>query len=179
MRFEREGAELPLVAADVERTRLPLEQATQLPRAAFTDPAVLAWEQDALFRGGWVCAGHADQVRERGDFLMVEIGAGSVFVVADDDGIPRAFHNVCRHRGARLIEQPEGRMRRLQCPYHAWTTASTARFAPRRSRTACWTSTPPATAWSRSGWRSSRGWSSSTSPARRPPPTSTSATSPG
>jgi Rieske 2Fe-2S family protein len=121
MRFEREGAALPLVAAEVELTRQPLEQATQLPRAAFTDPAVLAWEQDALFRGGWVCAGHADQVRERGDFLMVEIGSDSVFVVADDAGIPRAFHNVCRHRGARLVEQPEGRMRRLQCPYHAWS----------------------------------------------------------
>jgi Rieske 2Fe-2S family protein len=121
MRFEREGAVLPLVAADVERTRRPLEQATQLPRAAFTDPDVLLWEQDALFRGGWVCAGHADQVRERGDFLMVEIGGDSVFVVADDDGIPRAFHNVCRHRGARLVQEPEGRMRRLQCPYHAWT----------------------------------------------------------
>src|SRR3954462_13772601 len=121
MRFEREGAALPLAAADVERTRQPLEQATQLPRAAFVDPAVLGWEQDALFRGGWVCAGHVDQVRERGDFLMLELGADSVFVVADDEGLPRAFHNVCRHRGARLVEQPEGRMRRLQCPYHAWT----------------------------------------------------------
>jgi Rieske 2Fe-2S family protein len=121
MRFEREEAVLPLVTADVERTRRPLEQATQLPRAAFRDPAVLHWELDALFRGGWVCAGHADQVRERGEFLMVQIGDDSVFVVADDDGIPRAFHNVCRHRGARLVEQPEGRMRRLQCPYHAWT----------------------------------------------------------
>jgi Rieske 2Fe-2S family protein len=121
MRFERQGVELPLQAADVERTRLPLEQATQLPRAAFTDAAVLDWELSELFRGGWVCAGHADQVRERGDYLMLEIGGDSVFVVADDEGIPRAFHNVCRHRGARLVEQPEGRMRRLQCPYHAWS----------------------------------------------------------
>jgi phenylpropionate dioxygenase-like ring-hydroxylating dioxygenase large terminal subunit len=119
MRFEREG--LPLRAAEVERTRLPLEQATQLPRAAFTDSSVLEWELATLFAGGWVCAGHAGQVRERGDFLKVEIGGDSVFVVADDDGLPRAFHNVCRHRGARLVQEPEGRMRRLQCPYHAWT----------------------------------------------------------
>jgi Rieske 2Fe-2S family protein len=119
MRFEREG--LPLRAAEVERTRLPLEQATQLPRAAFTDPTVLDWELESLFTGGWVCAGHADQVRERGDYLKVEIGGDSVFVVADDDGLPRAFHNVCRHRGARIVQEPEGRMRRLQCPYHAWS----------------------------------------------------------
>ena len=41
---------LPLYAADVERTCLPLEQATMLPGAAFTDPAVLEWERANFFR---------------------------------------------------------------------------------------------------------------------------------
>ena len=59
-------------------------------------------------------------------------------VVAGEDGAPRAFHNVCRHRGARLLAEPEGRVRRLQCPYHAWSygfdgTLRNAR-TPRRSR---------------------------------------------
>jgi Rieske 2Fe-2S family protein len=121
MRFERKGMELPLLAADVERTRLPLEQATQLPRAAFTDAAVLEWELASFFRGGWVCAGHANQVSQRGDYLTLEIGSDSILVVADDEGVPRALNNVCRHRGARLVEEPEGRLRRLQCPYHAWS----------------------------------------------------------
>ena len=44
-----------------------------------------------------------------------------MFVVADDDGVPHAFLNTCRHRGARLVDAPEGQIRRLQCPYHAWT----------------------------------------------------------
>ena len=42
-------------------------------------------------------------------------------MVADDDAQPHAFLNTCRHRGARLVQQPEGRCRRIQCPYHAWT----------------------------------------------------------
>ena len=84
---------LPLLADDVERTLLPLERATQLPPRAFTDPAVLDWELDRIFRRSWVCACHADQVRERGQFVMVELGDDSVVVVADDDGIPRAFAN--------------------------------------------------------------------------------------
>jgi Rieske 2Fe-2S family protein len=121
MRFERRELEPPLTTAEVQRTRLPLEQATQLPRAAFTDPTVLDWELAALFHRGWVCAGHADLLRRRGEFLMVDIGGDSVLVVADDAGIPRAFHNVCRHRGARLVDEPEGTLRRLQCPYHAWS----------------------------------------------------------
>jgi Rieske 2Fe-2S family protein len=111
----------PLAAAALELTCRPLEAATQLPGAAFTDPAVLDWELEHVFRREWVCAGHVDQVRERGAFLTVELGRDSVVVVADDDGLPRAFANTCRHRGARLLEAPEGRMTRLRCPYHAWT----------------------------------------------------------
>src|SRR6201999_1092356 len=99
----------PLPIADVERTRLPLERATQLPGAAFTDPTVLAWEVEHVFAAGWVCAAHVDQVRERGQYVTVQIGDDNVIVVADDDGLPRAFLNRCRHRGARILEEPEGR----------------------------------------------------------------------
>jgi phenylpropionate dioxygenase-like ring-hydroxylating dioxygenase large terminal subunit len=112
---------LPLTAAEVERTCLPLEQATQLPGPAFTEPDVFEWERANVFRRGWICAGHVDQVRERGAYLTLEAGGESVFVVGDDDGIPRAFLNTCRHRGARLLVAPEGTTRRLQCPYHAWS----------------------------------------------------------
>src|SRR3954451_5180596 len=112
---------LPLSAAEIERTRAPLERATMLPGAAFTDPDVLGWEHANLFRGGWVCAGHVDQVRERGQYLMLDVAGESVMVIADDDGLPRAFLNTCRHRGARLVFMSEGRVRRVQCPYHAWT----------------------------------------------------------
>src|SRR4051794_36692326 len=112
---------LPLSAAEVERTCLALEQATQLPGAAFTEWDVFAWERANLFRRGWICAGHVDQVRRRGAYLTLEAGDDSVIVVGDDDGIPRAFLNTCRHRGARLIDEAEGTVRRLRCPYHAWS----------------------------------------------------------
>src|SRR4051794_5811694 len=123
---------LPLTVEAVDRTRRPLERATQLPREAFTEPAVLGWELEHLFRGGWLCAGHAGQLSEPGAFLTVELDGESVMVVADDDGLPRAFVNACRHRGARLLDAPEGRVPRLRCPYHAWTYGfdGTLRKAP-------------------------------------------------
>src|SRR3954451_22365670 len=96
---------LPLRAEEVELTTRPLEEATMLPRAAFTEPAVVQWELDALFNGGWICAGHVDQVRQRGEYLTVMIGDETIIVVADDDGVPHAFHNVCRHRGARILDE--------------------------------------------------------------------------
>jgi glycine betaine catabolism A len=111
---------LPLSIGEVRRTREPLERATALPQAAFTDPRVLDWEVEHLFMEGWLGVAHVGQVRERGDFVMVELGRESVFVVADDEGEPHAFLNTCRHRGARIMERPEGRVARVQCPYHAW-----------------------------------------------------------
>jgi phenylpropionate dioxygenase-like ring-hydroxylating dioxygenase large terminal subunit len=44
-----------------------------------------------------------------------------VIVVRGEDGAARAFTNVCRHRGARLIDEAAGCVRRIVCPYHAWT----------------------------------------------------------
>jgi Rieske 2Fe-2S family protein len=111
----------PLAPDELELTRRPLEQASQLPGAAFTDPEVLDWELEHVFRREWICVGHSDQVSERGQYLMVELDGDSILIIADDDGLPRAFLNSCRHRGARLVWQPEGTVRRLQCPYHAWS----------------------------------------------------------
>ena len=113
---------LPLDSAQVSETLRPLEQATMLPPAAFTDPAVLDWELEKIFCAGWICVGHVSQVSEPGRFLMREIGRDSVVVIGGEDGRPRAFHNVCRHRGARLVTDGEGSVkRRLRCPYHAWS----------------------------------------------------------
>jgi len=113
---------LPLDADDVARALRPLESAHMLPPAAFVDPGVFEWEMRNLFRGGWICLGHVSQVDERGKFIRREFGPDSVVVVGGEDGRPHAFLNVCRHRGARLIEEADGRVkRRLQCPYHAWS----------------------------------------------------------
>jgi Rieske 2Fe-2S family protein len=116
------AAALPLDPAQVSETLRPLEQATMLPPAAFTDPVVLDWEVENVFCDGWICLGHISQVDQPGKFLMRELGRESVVVIGGEDGRPRAFHNVCRHRGARIITDEAGKVnRRLRCPYHAWS----------------------------------------------------------
>ncbi len=116
------GALVGIGAADLEATLQPLERATMLPPAAFLEPAVLDWELANIFRAGWVCAGHVSAVAEPGAFVRREVGGESIVVVGGEDGEVRAFHNVCRHRGARLLEEAEGQVRRrLRCPYHAWS----------------------------------------------------------
>ena len=61
-------------------------------------------------------------VTDAGRLLQREIGDDSVVVVGGGEGRTHAFLNVCRHRGARLIEDAEGSVRRrVQWAYHAWS----------------------------------------------------------
>ena len=122
----------PFTEAELAPTRRPLLEASMLPPRAYTDESVAAWEMENLFLGGWVCVGHASLVSERGAYVTRQIGGENLLFVGDEEGRPRGFHNVCRHRGARLVESPEGTVRRIQCPYHAWSYGfdGTLRNAP-------------------------------------------------
>ena len=110
---------LPLRRGEVEETTKPLMRARMLPAAAFTDPGVLDWELERIF-DGWICAGHVSALAAPGDFVARELGSESFFVIAGEDGEARAFYNVCRHRGSRLLEGTGRAKRLVRCPYHAW-----------------------------------------------------------
>jgi len=112
---------LDLDPRDVQATLEPLERATMLPPRAFVDPGVFEWELERIF-GGWTCVGHSSLVADPGSYVMRELGGRSVVVMGGADDRPHAFLNVCRHRGARLISDTEGSVRRrVVCPYHAWS----------------------------------------------------------
>jgi Rieske 2Fe-2S family protein len=93
-----------------------------LPRAAYVDQAVLAWEREHLFDGGWVCAGRTADVARPRQQLAVRAGVTGVVLVRDDGGLLRAFANHCRHRGHELLACGERAERgALVCPYHRWS----------------------------------------------------------
>lgn len=113
--------QLHLDSQQVARTQEPVERAHMLPPAAFASQGVFEWELEHVFRG-WVCVGHVSAVDQVGTFVTRELGPDSVVVIGAEDGRPRAFLNVCRHRGARIVEEAEGKVRkRLRCPYHGWS----------------------------------------------------------
>jgi Rieske 2Fe-2S family protein len=88
----------------------------------FTAPAYFAREQATIFRAMWLPVGRDDDVPTAGRWVVRRLAGASVLVVRGDDGVARAFHNVCRHRGTLLCDGDEGAARgHLQCPYHAWT----------------------------------------------------------
>jgi Rieske 2Fe-2S family protein len=123
----------PLDPDDLARTLLPFGRARMLPRAAYVDDAVLAWEREHLFDGGWVCAGRASSVAEPGTQHATRVGATGILQVRDGDGALRVVANICRHRGHELLPCGATTSRGVvQCPYHAWTYEldGTLRLAP-------------------------------------------------
>jgi phenylpropionate dioxygenase-like ring-hydroxylating dioxygenase large terminal subunit len=71
-------------------------------------------------RRGWHPAVRESDVAEAGTYVLAEVDGERAIVLRGRDGVVRAFHNVCKHRGSELLEEPCGSVVRLQCPYHAW-----------------------------------------------------------
>src|SRR5215207_8952830 len=99
----------------------PLAEARTIPALWYHDAEVYAAECRAVFGGSWQALGRADQVAQPGSFFTAEIAGEPVAVVRDDRGVLRAFANVCRHRGARVLFEDEGRASQIRCRYHGWT----------------------------------------------------------
>ncbi len=92
-----------------------------LEAAFYTSAEVFAQDLALIFGRHWIYVGVEADVAEPGDFVSVNIGGESVVIVRGDDEEIRAFHNVCRHRGSRLVMEEAGSVGNLVCPYHQWT----------------------------------------------------------
>jgi glycine betaine catabolism A len=99
-----------------------------LPGAAYTDPGLHDVDVELLWHRQWVFVGTTAEVPEAGDYLTVDLGPASVLVLRDDDEQVRAFRNVCRHRGARLVDDVRGSVGNIVCGYHRWTYGTDGRL---------------------------------------------------
>ena len=94
-----------------------------LDAAFYTSEAIFRHDLEAIFGRHWIQVGVEPDVAEPGDAMVVDIGEASVLLVRDDDMAVRAFHNVCRHRGARLVSGDKASVGNIVCRYHSWTYA--------------------------------------------------------
>ena len=102
----------------------PFGRSSTLPAEAYTDGSVFRWEHEHFFDRSWVCIGRAGGLEYAGDQRAVSLGRESVLLVRDEDGVLRAFYNVCRHRGHELLPVGgEACGKFVRCPYHAWAYA--------------------------------------------------------
>ncbi len=108
-----------------------------LPSRYFYDAGVFEAERDRIFYKAWHAAAHVNELREPGAFVTQEIFDQSVILACGRDGKVRAFHNVCQHRGNRLLQQRRGKLGPvIRCGYHSWCydLEGALRNAPRSER---------------------------------------------
>ena len=105
----------------------PLD-AMSLPGWLYYDPEFFAAEQKAFLRAAPQVVCHESEIRRPGEWRTLEYLGESIIVIRGDDGKPRAFSNVCRHRGSRLVDGTGGCAKVLTCPYHAWSYARDGRL---------------------------------------------------
>jgi len=116
-----------------EIARLKLREADDrqdlsLPGWVYHDLDYFRVEMARLIRPSWQIVCHANDISNAGDWRTLNLLGESVIVIRGGDGIVRAFANVCRHRGSRLVDGTGGCAKRLTCPYHAWTYAADGRL---------------------------------------------------
>ncbi|MEO7241191.1 MAG: aromatic ring-hydroxylating dioxygenase subunit alpha [Sphingomicrobium sp.] len=99
-----------------------------LPGWLYHDAEFFAAEQRAFLRAAPQVVCHESEIALAGDWRSLEYLGESVIVMRGDDGECRAFANVCRHRGSRLVDGTGGCAKVLTCPYHAWSYARDGRL---------------------------------------------------
>jgi phenylpropionate dioxygenase-like ring-hydroxylating dioxygenase large terminal subunit len=92
-----------------------------LPPWVYRHPEMTRLELERILKPSWQIACHVNSVPQRGDFLAFEIGPESLFVLRTREERIVAFHNVCRHRGTRLLDGHGRCAGNIVCPYHGWS----------------------------------------------------------
>jgi len=91
-----------------------------LDQRFYTDPAIYELELERVIYRNWIFAGHESQLREPGDFTVLNVAGESAIIVCGKDGTLNGFANVCRHRGSLVCLEESGHTDKFACPYHGW-----------------------------------------------------------
>ena len=102
--------------------RVPMEwDRSGLPPWTYHNEELTEIEKDVLFRRHWQLACHVSDVAEPGAYVTFDIASERAVILRGEDGRIRAFHNLCRHRGSRVVARSRGRCERMiTCPFHGW-----------------------------------------------------------
>ena len=93
----------------------------RIPAENYTAPDRFEREVERIFKRVPLMLGLSSEIANPGDYKAITPAGVPILLARGRDGAVRAFLNVCRHRGAQILDEGVGRARRFVCPYHAWT----------------------------------------------------------
>ena len=92
-----------------------------LPAWTYHSPAMFELEKREIFLNHWQVVGHVNDIPAPGNWRSFDLLGERALVVRGQDGVVRAFHNLCRHRGARVVDGISGHCKgSMVCPFHGW-----------------------------------------------------------
>ncbi len=93
-----------------------------LPAWTYHNAELTRLEIEQVFLRHWMFVGHVADIPRGGDYRCFSLGNERAVVVRDQDNRIRAFHNLCRHRAARVVPEEQGHCgKSFICPFHGWT----------------------------------------------------------
>jgi len=98
-----------------------------LPASWYCDRTIYQIEREKIFAKQWIYAANLCELPGPGDYITTEIAGYPIVIIKQDNDEISAFHNVCRHRAAPLLDEPQGKLltSSLSCKYHGWTYNTT------------------------------------------------------
>ena len=98
-----------------------IENAHGLPNECYLDGAYTEIERKKIFEDKWVTIGVASSVPNPGDTKPFDLLGIPLIIIRDKNNKVRVFHNVCSHRGYKLVHEECSLKNILRCPYHSWS----------------------------------------------------------
>ena len=92
-----------------------------LDRSIFIDEEIYRQELEQVFGRAWLVIGHESLIPNPNDFLLTYMGEDPVILCRTASGELKAFLNMCRHRGNRIVRADDGNAKNFMCAYHGWT----------------------------------------------------------
>jgi len=105
----------------IQAVNKPIEEAHGLPNECYTSSGYLAIEREKVFNAKWTVIGVGSSVPNPGDAIPYSLLGIPLIILRDKANKIRVFHNVCSHRGFKLLEKSSSLKNVLRCPYHSWS----------------------------------------------------------
>ena len=97
-----------------------IEEAHGLPNECYLEGGYTKFERKLLFEDKWVVIGVASNLKQKGEAVPFNLLGIPLIILKDKNDKIRVFHNVCSHRGYKLLNEPCKIKNALRCPYHSW-----------------------------------------------------------
>ena len=105
----------------LDNVNKPIEEANGLPNECYVNNDYLAHEKEKIFFNKWTAIGVASSTPNPGDVRPHNLLGVPLIVVRGKDNRIRVFHNVCSHRGFKLLDKSCNLKNVIRCPYHSWS----------------------------------------------------------